>query len=557
MALSSGDILKKVQKGLLYSTPDYGVFVTVVYKDTLDLTDVQTKKKILKICKDVSEKASSLDNQQQFSNSRARVIVGFNPLHWKLWNPSLVDLEQRPKTFLIPTSTKFLETGGDLFFYIKAEDKESVKLVAECLRKELSNLDTEEVVFTPSSPSGRRILQRSFDDGILNACDAESLKLYTIIGDDSHAGKPGATYMMTQKFKFDWLILGNMWKSEKEDMIGRQMVDNCIIPSMTERSHIFRAHFIPEETPQNVINKHRVMFRQSLPYGVSSSEKGREEGVFYLSFANTTNSFTDVLESIVGNDENAATGEVTADLLMNACKPLQGTWWYVPSAEELQMETCTDRNFDLKLHWDVRSPNPYMFYNQNEYLYRMTSGGYVEPGEVPSPRVLRLIGHAFLEWNDQWFKPRKVPPIEHLEKQLTVFKPGKSAKIMASSVMIRKARAINISLSEVFTTAKEDQMDSSTFYGNQADLFNIHPDEIIVGRMPNFSLGLGRVTMPYIHGGNERMDAFLKGLSENAAIGHIIPNIGLVLEKGVQGIIKDLKQRKQKLAAGNEAVTSN
>ena len=63
--------------------------------------------------------------------------------------------------------------------------------------------------------------------------------------------------------------------------------------------------------------------------------------------------------------------------------------------------------------------------------------------------------------------------------------------------------------------------------------------------------------MPYIHDGNEKMDAFLKGLSENAAIGHIIPNIGLVLEKGVQGIIKDLKQRKQKLAAGNEAVTSN
>ena len=211
-------------------------------------------------------------------------------------------------------------------------------------------------------------------------------------------------------------------------------------------------------------------------------------------------------------------------MLLNAVTPIQGTWWYVPSAAELGMADADDINFDLKEHWSINRPgNPYMFYNQNEYLYRMTCDNY-EPGDAPGPRVLRLIGHAFLDWNDQWFRERFIPPIKHLENYL---KETKRDEIMGSSVMIRKAWATKITLKNLFTSKKISEIKSSEFYGRQADLFNIHPDEIIVGKMPNHSLGLGKVTMPYLRDENEKMNAFLKGLSENASTGHVVPNIEL------------------------------
>ena len=544
MVLSSTDILKKAQKGLFYSTPDFGSFVNANYKESLDLDDVQVQNRIIRKCRKIKEYAIKLEDK--YPSSRPRVIVGFDPARWKKWDPSLVDLEQRPEKYLVETSTKFLETGGDLFFYIKAECKEAVESIEEALKRRLSKV-IQEPQITRSSPSCKRILQRSFEDGLINAADAESLVQHSVIGENVVTGKPGATYMMTQQFKFDWLVLGNMHKSEKEDMIGRRMMSNCIIPTNTPRSHIFRAHFIPEDSPRNVINKHRVMFRQSLPYGTSNTGRGREEGLFYLSFSNTTNAFKDVLENIVGNDERAAAGEVTADILLNAVQPLKGTWWYVPSADELHMETSTDRNFDLKDHWNIRSSNPYMFYNQNEYLYRMTSGSY-DPGDEPSARVLRLLGYAFLQWNDQWFKQREIPPIKNLGEYLQN-EPDKAKAVMSSSVMIRKSWATKVTLGELFTTSKEEEMESSDFFGNKADLFNIHPDEVIVGRMPNHSLGLGKVAMPYLHEGNEKMEAFLKGLSENASIGHIIPNIGLALEKGIPGLIKEIQERRGQLDA--------
>jgi hypothetical protein len=316
---------------------------------------------------------------------------------------------------------------------------------------------------------------------------------------------------------------------------------DCFIPSVNERAHTFRAHFNPKHSPQNMLNKHRIMFRQSLPYGTSRKVKGREEGIFYLSFANTTNSFRDILESLVGNDDVAGAGEGTADLLLNTVKPLEGTWWYVPSAEELGVNIASSGNFEVNEYWNISNPNnPYLFYNEKEYLYRMTSGSYVDSSAVPTSRVLRLLGYAFRQWNDQWFRERDVPPIKHLENYL---KPHQVQKVMNQSILIRKAKSIKTCLSKVFTSSQVKDMDDSKFYGNKADLFNIHPDEIIVGRMPNFGLGIGKVAMPYLKEGNEKMDAFIKGLSETSATGHVIPNIDIILQKGVKGYITELRNK--------------
>lgn len=540
--LSANDILKRAQKGLLFATPDHGCFVNVRYDDQSKVPEL--KDDIIGKCRELLDYANKYD--ESHPQARTRIIVGFNPAHWKMWFPEIENLEQRPNDYLIDTSTKFLETGGDVFFFIKSEDKSNVDEIAELLRTKLEDVKEVKVKgdFSFSSPSGKRILQRSFRDGLVNAADAQTLRSYTIIPDNMTTGKPGSCYMMTQKFELNWSVLGNMWTSEKEDMIGRHVMTDSFIPNVNERAHTFRAHFNPKKCPQNMLNKHRIMFRQSLPYGTSDTGKGKEKGIFYLSFANTTNSFRDILENLVSDDatnDAASAGEVTVDLLLNTVKPLEGTWWYVPSAEELGVSIASSGNFEVNEYWNISNPNnPYLFYNEKEYLYRMTSGGYVDPCETPTPRVLSLLGYAFRQWNDQWFRKRDVPSINHLS---TYLKPDKVEKVMSRSVLIRKARSVKICLSRVFTSARKKDMDDSEFYGNKADLFNIHPDEIIVGRMPNFGLGIGKVAMPYLKEGNERMDAFMKGLSETSATGHVIPNIDIILQKGVDGYITELKNK--------------
>ena len=186
----------------------------------------------------------------------------------------------------------------------------------------------------------------------------------------------------------------------------------------------------------------------------------------------------------------------------------------------------------------MRSPtNDYLFYNQKEYLHRMTTGGYT-PGDPPSDRVLRLLDYAFQQWNDQWFKRREMPKFPHLLKAVSVKKTN--SLLQNASIMIRKGWAIKVSLGRLLTTNKASKLEDPTFFCRIADTFNLHPDELIVGRMPPcFSLGLGKAVMPYLRE-DETMPAFFKGLSEAAGMGHVIPDFETLLKKGLGKMIKEM-----------------
>ena len=194
--------------------------------------------------------------------------------------------------------------------------------------------------------------------------------------------------------------------------------------------------------------------------------------------------------------------------------------------------------FDILDFWNLRSPtNKYLFYNQKEYLHRMTTGGY-SPGDPPSDRVLSLVDYAFQQWNDQWFKRREMPKFPHLLKVISAKKTNRLLK--NASIMIRKGWAIKVSLGRLFTTNKSTKLEDPTFFGRKADTFNLHPDELIVGRMPPcFSLGLGKAVMPYLNE-DETMPAFFKGLSEAAGMGHVIPDFETLLQKGLGKMIEEM-----------------
>jgi len=167
----------------------------------------------------------------------------------------------------------------------------------------------------------------------------------------------------------------------------------------------------------------------------------------------------------------------------------------------------------------------------------MTTGKY-NPGDPPSDRLLRLLGYAFQQWNDQWFKRREMPKFPHLFTTLSV---KKRSLLQNASIMMRKGWAMKVSLGRLFTTNKTAKLEDPTFFGRRADTFNLHPDELIVGRMPPcFSLGLGKAVMPYLRE-DETMPAFFKGLSEAAGMGHVIPDYETLLQKGLGKMIDEMK----------------
>lgn len=548
------EVLHKAQRGLFFGKPKFGIFVLARYKKGLDV-DREHSGIVTAAC-DVIKYALKLE-ESSGSESRTRAIVGFDPNQWSKWykdDPQLANLELRdPGRRLVKDSQKFLDTGGDVYFLLKSDVQGELEKVLDYLKNRMKEFCGDNFDVTKSQPPSKRILQNSFTDGVANPCDAESIKSYIVKNEGAVAGYPGSTYLLSQKFEFNWTVLGQMDKIQKEDMIGRKSGTDTFIPHTDKRAHITCVHVVQDVPPVNVLTRHPRVFRVSMPYGHVENEPSKEEGLMYLHMCNSVETFKTILKNIAGNDKESKLGEVTVDKLISAVQPLQGTFWYVPSAEELKLPTLKERRFELLDFWNVRSStNDYLFYNQREYLYRMTTGGY-NPGDPPSDRVLRLLDYAFLQWNDQWFKRREFPKYPHLLERIS---PKKKDVVQGASIMIRKGWAIKVSLGRLLTTNKISKLENPAFFGRKADSFSIHPDEIIVGRMPPcFSLGLGKAVMPYLHE-DEKMPAFFKGLSEAAGMGHVIPDYETLLQKGLAKMKQEMSANKGDTKEQQEFVTS-
>ncbi|MEL6723336.1 MAG: pyruvate formate lyase family protein, partial [Pseudomonadota bacterium] len=77
---------------------------------------------------------------------------------------------------------------------------------------------------------------------------------------------------------------------------------------------------------------------------------------------------------------------------------------------------------------------------------------------------------------------------------------------------------------------------------NGANTFHIQPNEIIVGGMPNLSLGEGCYVMRYLTD-DEHQAGFIAGLSEASGVGHIIPDFDKLLQHGLGDLIADATVR--------------
>jgi pyruvate-formate lyase len=251
----------------------------------------------------------------------------------------------------------------------------------------------------------------------------------------------------------------------------------------------------------------------------------------FVSFCNEQPRFEKILDKLLGEEPTNP-----LDKLMDMVKTKSGGYWYVPSADELKVPSVRGRqDVPEDDHWNIRSPNGYMFYNSQDWLHQMSEGRY-KSGDPPSDRILSLMSRSFSHWRDGWMDRRTFPRLPNL---LKFYDKEKHAEIMAKPVPVRKGLANLKSLGDLLSNPDYD-------FPRYNGLLRILPKELIVGVIPDFTLGRGKEVMPYLSEEETMKFWFKSSLNEWSAMGHIVPNFEVLVQKGLGELLKELKAKVDK-----------
>jgi Dyp-type peroxidase family len=508
-------ILKSAQPGLML-TPTHGAFVTVW------LAEQKASKPVLQALK-------RLVADSDARTDRRHIVAAVNGALWSQWSGKAPLGAPGPKP-LLASSSHFRDTGGDLWLYVKADSEEGVNALLADVEKQLGKLVARKEETRGALPPDGKILDQHFVDGITSPSDpATVVEQILQSGTD---GAPGSCWVLAQKFEVAWTAFTDLSVDAQQNVIGRD--DNAVlIPDQDIRSHIKRVRILAAD------HSNRELVRQALPFGHAPSGGGREKGIYFVGFAKDTDVFETMLARMIGGPSG------DSDKLLGVINAVSGGYFYVPSAEELGVRRgLTPSELQPAPLWQVRSKNGLMFYNSADYLNVMGTGQY-GPGDPPSQRILGLLSKVFSRWQNQWYRkmdtPRVPPLSEYLDK-------GEQHYLKAS-VVVRRGLSIQRMLTRVCTSTEYPLPRDSWAW--QADLFRIDPQDLLVGVMPELSLGRGKEVMPYLND-EERLEGFLVLLDETSSMGHVVPNHRKVLEKGLEALLKDLRKRHAKAGTDDQ-----
>lgn len=153
-----------------------------------------------------------------------------------------------------------------------------------------------------------------------------------------------------------------------------------------------------------------------------------------------------------------------------------------------------------------------------------------------SPRVCTLLQNTFEKWHSKhrWIGFGRMG---HL---FDYYQNDELAKVKALSVAERKGLAIK----KMFEIICDPQ------YREAAGTMEIHPQELIVGTLPPYSVGQGKELMRYLTD-DESLYWELRYFNEWSPFGHIVPDHESLLDKGIIGIIGDCQAKQHKLDPTN------
>ena len=471
------------------------------------------------------------------------VIMGVDLSLWQILGQSLPDNSSQPEikneiNNILNQSPPYKNTGGDLYFHIKSDSIEGCREVLshiEAWIRPISEVDGKKVTegnfLREGRVYGRRILH-----GLIQVVDPINLSARVLIGDEDIFHK-GGCFCLTQKFVHNWAQIQEMSQTEIEDMIGRDTAGN-INPQLDKRSHM-RCVRAKDESGLN-----HSIFTQGQPFGNSSSDHSREEGVYVSAFARSITAFNAVLSGMLGPDYYS-TGEIL-DKHFRYSHSVEGSIWYVPSCKELGMQP---RRFlhpvEVNHFFQERSKNGLMYYNSKDFLHSIWKDRRRDEYPI-SDRIIELLEKAFVRWQNTWYEPPVFPVLPELRdylKDTCHLSDQRINEIMGGSIAERKGYAINATLN-LFS-------DEDYCRENKLDLFRIDPNELIAGILPPFTLGTGVAAMPYLDEA-ERMNGFFLGLDESSMAGHIVPGYDAILKKGIKGLLQETEVLLQGACDANE-----
>jgi Dyp-type peroxidase family len=575
----SHDIWSHVQRGLVYPAP-HALFATFwADENGRPLTRAALRRVVARLRLRIHEQHGS-------SNTTAVAGVGFRRwAHWCAEDGSALPAgmrvlfpssgEPEVSTVFERSSGTFTDSEADLWFHIKSDVAKHCRAVfdhlAELLERE-GCVDARRTVYQEAAtkslrPDGRggKVVGSRFSENLNNPTDPVTLRRHVIVGEEDPAHL-GASFALAQRFTINWERVLDHPPQGIEDMVGRTTSDT-FIPSKEDRSHIKRARVQDEQGDSTPV------LRLSLPFGQSRAvtddamrDKGAslrdEAGVYFAAFSRSTH----VLETIMNQQIGGEPGYMADRLLANVHSDLGG-FYYVPSQDELGLDPLEIADLDetdwkrfpgvdwrrLDRHFDQRSANGYMYYNHKDYLFRMATmtGPDRDKYLPPSRRVLELLATTFSRWQDNWYFDHRQQEPHHLEHYLrNRFADGdpdaEVERIMALPVAERMGWAIKVGLGEVFAGTdygfRGRRRDQDGNWVNGADTYRISPQELIVGAMPNLSLGQGRYVIDYARE-DEQLPNFILGLSSSSGVGHVVPGFQRALELGIGGLAEWVSSR--------------
>lgn len=150
--------------------------------------------------------------------------------------------------------------------------------------------------------------------------------------------------------------------------------------------------------------------------------------------------------------------------------------------------------------------------------------------DLPSQRVCTLMLDVFHRWEQK--------PLWLTEEQTGSIFDGMSDKdrtaLESHPICVRKAKSIHT----LFERVTSDDIASS------AGTFSIHPQELIVGTVPPYSVGQGKELVGYLTEA-EKLGNAINFFDDRSTFGHIVPNHAIVFEKGLKGLVAECEIAKQ------------
>jgi len=125
----------------------------------------------------------------------------------------------------------------------------------------------------------------------------------------------GGTILLLQKWVHDATAWESLPVQEQEAVIGRSKPDSAELDPRTPGSHV-------ERTDQDRFGK---IFRRNMPYGTVT-----EHGTMFVGFSADQRRLAAMLHSMAGIDDG------TRDALTRSTRPLTGSYYFIPSLEQLR-----------------------------------------------------------------------------------------------------------------------------------------------------------------------------------------------------------------------------